>query len=739
MLRKILLPLVLIQIPLAIFSQKQTSDYSLESIWQRFEFTVRTAGGINYMPDGNFYTDEGIDAKGQSCIIKYETATGNAIDTLLRSSNLIPEDSTKAIRINGYELSPDGSKILISTQTESIYRHSTMERNFVYFIKSKKLMALSRLGKQRYAQFSPDGNKIAYIINNNLYINDLVADETFEYAITKDGEKNRIIYGATDWVYEEEFSINRAFFWSPDSKSLAFYRFDESQVKEYTLSIYRNSYPDLETYKYPKAGEDNSKVSIWVYDLESQKSTRMNVVGDNEDCYIARVKWTKDPSQLAIEKLNRHQNKLDLLLTDIHSGAYKTVLTETDDAYIDITDDLYFTNDKQHFVWTSERSGTNLIYYYDLNGQLIKTINGINDHEEITKFYGLDENTGRFYFQSTYEKPYTRTIAYRELNSPNLAIYNIQSAITGSTDLDFSPDFKYATLSSSSINRLPQFQLVDNNFKSLRMLEDNSDLAERMKKYNFSKIEFFSFRTEDSTLLYGWMVKPWGKMKKKKTPVFMTCYGGPGSQEVTDSWNGMDYFTHQYLASKGYMVVCVDNRGTGARGAKFKKCTYLRLGELETQDQISAAKWIGNLPMVDNNRIGMFGWSYGGFMATNCILKGADVFKCAVAVAPVTDWRFYDNIYTERYMRTPKENKAGYDATSCLKMTDQFKGKFLLMHGTADDNVHLQNSIELSNALLKSNKQFEQFFYPNKNHGIYGGNTRLNLYTRLTNFIFTNL
>jgi dipeptidyl-peptidase-4 len=713
--------------------------------------------------------------------VQYDAASGKAIDTLLKSNQLTPKDSTKAIKFSGFELSNDERKIILATEMESIYRHSTMEKNFIYFRDSKKLEALSSKGKQRYAQFSPDGMKVAYIINNNMYYADLLADEITEVQITKDGEKNKIIYGATDWVYEEEFGINRGFYWSPDSKKILYYRFDESNVKEYALDYFeKNNYPRNEKYKYPKAGEDNSVVGLkvfYLYGIE-EDYTRLKDSLDNrilapktdeyarnsQSFYIPRAGWINN-DDIWYEQLNRIQNKIELVKSEFNLDVkntekvkvysnngknevayaqrprlyfkYTTTITETNTAYVDVEakkDCPIFINGGKQFIWMSEQDGFEQLYLYNADGSLVKKLSTSNF--DVTDVYGYDEKTQTVYYQQVGDKPYYKVLSRCNINgNEERDCFKTQ---TGWASYEFSPTFDYAIQTSSHINVPPTYSLLDNQNKTIRVLEDNADLKKKLATKNLQPSEFFSFKTEDGTELFGYKISPLLKKKKDKAPVFMYCYGGPNASQVEDRWGGMNFMYFQFLAQNGYAMACVDNRGTGNRGEAFRKCTYLTLGKIETQDQISAAKYFKKQTWVDSNKISMFGWSYGGFMATNCILRGAGVFNCAVAVAPVTDWRYYDNIYTERYMRTPKENFAGYSENSCLKFTDNLKGNFLLMHGTADDNVHLQNSMELTSALIKSNKQFDEFYYPNKNHGISGGITRYYLYKKMTDFIFNH-
>ncbi|MEN9521990.1 MAG: hypothetical protein RL065_367 [Bacteroidota bacterium] len=732
--------------------QVKSQHVTLESVWKNFEYIPKSEGGWKWMKDGKTY----VEMTTNLSIVKYDAASGKALDTLLRSEDLIPKDSIKAIKPFGFEISDDEKKILLSTEMESIYRHSTMEKNFIYFRDSKKLETLSGKGKQRYAQFSPDGMKVAYIINNNMYYADVLADEITEVQITKDGEKNKIIYGATDWVYEEEFGINRGFYWSPDSKKILYYRFDESNVKEYSLDYFeKNNYPRNEKYKYPKAGEDNSVVGLELYAIESGKVTYTFTPENPQSYYLPRMGWINS-DEIWFEKLNRLQNELQVFSYYSFSETNPTFdnnrkeqvetkrtstltkfLTETNKAYVDVEakkDCPIFINGGKHFIWMSEQDGFNQLYLYNADGKLVRKLSTSN--YDITDVYGYDEKTQTVYYQQVGDKPYYKVLSRCNINgNEERDCFKTQ---TGWASYEFSPTFDFAIQTTSHINVPPTYTLLDNQNKTIRVLEDNADLKKKLADKKLQPTDFFSFKTEDGTELFGYQISPLLKKKKDKAPVFMYCYGGPNASQVEDRWGGMNFMYFQFLAQNGYTMACVDNRGTGNRGEAFRKCTYLNLGTIETQDQISAARYYKKQNWVDSNKISMFGWSYGGFMATNCMLRGAGVFNACVAVAPVTDWRFYDNIYTERYMRTPKENAMGYANNSCMKFAENMKGHFLLMHGDADDNVHIQNSFELTNALIKADKQFDLFVYPNKAHGISGGNTRYFLFKKMTNFIFEN-
>jgi dipeptidyl-peptidase-4 len=596
----------------------------------------------------------------------------------------------------------------------------------LYNLDTKKLTKI--LEQVQQPTFSPDGTKIGFAKENNLFIYDIASQKTTQ--VTFDGKKNSIINGITDWVYEEELAFVRAYDWSADSKKLAFIRFDETEVPEFSMNIYKKDlYPTVETFKYPKAGEKNSEVSLFVYDVAANNSKAIDL-SNYKDFYIARMKWTNDANVLSAQILNRHQDNLDLLFIDGTTAISKVVLNEKDKAYIDVTDNLTFLKDNS-FIWTSEKDGFNHIYLYDKTGKLKNQITKGN--WEVTAFYGFDEKNKTIYYQSVENGSTIRDVYKIGLDGKNKLKLSQQ---VGTNSATFSPNFQFFINSFSSSSQ-PTINTLNstNDGKQIQSIIDNKTLAEKVKKYNLPTKEFFELTTEKGNKLNAWMIKPTDFDSNKKYPVFMYQYSGPGSQQVDNKWNTANDYWFMMLAQQGYIVACVDGRGTGFKGAAFKKCTQNQLGKLEVEDQIDAAKVIGNYSYVDKTRIGIFGWSYGGFMSSNCLFKGADVFKMAIAVAPVTNWRFYDSIYTERYLQTPQENASGYDDNSPINYVSKLKGNFLLIHGTADDNVHVQNSMQMIEALVQANKQFDWAIYPDKNHGIYGGKTRIQLYNKMTTFI----
>ncbi len=708
------------------FAQNGSKQISLEDIWKNNTFAIKSVPGFNAMKDGKYYTQ--IDKEGKHQYIRvYDLETGKQEKTIF--DNGVQKFNGKELTIESYVFSKDEKKMLLFTEGEHIYRRSELCRVFVYDIPSGNLQLLD-YDKVLHATFSPDGKNVAFVKNNNLYYKDLENDQVVP--ITTDGEKNRIINGNCDWVYEEEFAFSRAFDWSPDGQNIAYYRFDESLVPEYTLTMFDALYPTLKTYKYPKAGERNSIVQIKIYNLEKKKVLTTDV-GKETDQYIPRIKWSNDANQLCIYRLNRHQNRLELLMANASSGNSQIIYKEENKYFIDISDNLKFLPDGHSFILNSERDGYNHIYKWNWEKQKLTTLTeGDYDVETII---GVDEESKLVYYTSVEASPLQRKLYAVNWNGEHKKCLTTEN---GTHSITPCIAYNYFLDRYSRLNAVPLYYLRDNKGKIIRTLEDNKALKEKMAEYALGNIRFAKMTGVDHKL-NAWIITPPGFDSTKKYPVLMYQYSGPGSQEVADRFPIGNYFWHQMMAEKGYIVVCADGTGTGFRGEEFRKKTYLQLGKYESDDQIAVAKYLGTLHYVDKNRIGIWGWSYGGFMSSTCIMKGNDVFKAAVAVAPVTNWRYYDNIYTERYMRRPQENEKGYDENAPEKMVDKLKGKFLLIHGTADDNVHFQNSVMLVDAMIKANKDYDSEYYPNKNHGISGGNTRLHLFRRMTEYILTNL
>ena len=699
---------------------------TLEEIWSG-AFRTKGMDELNAMKNTNQYTVLNFNRSSRTTQIDlYDYATLNKVATLIDTKNH-PELKS----IDNYTFDKQEKKILIATQSKPIFRHSFTANYFVYDIVAKKLQKFTDKAIQE-PTFSPDGNSVAYAFENNLYLTNLISGVTTQ--ITKDGKKNAIINGITDWVYEEEFSFVKAFDWNADGTKIAFIRFDETNVPEFSMDIYNEGlYPTQNVFKYPKAGEKNAEVSLHIFDIKTNNVSTINL-GNYTDFYIPRIKWTNDAAVLSAQVINRHQNNLDLHFVNANTGKTKVVLNEKDAAYVEVTDNLTFLKDNS-FIWTSEKDGFNHIYHYDQNGKLKKQITKGN--WEVTAYYGFDEKNKIIYYQSVENGSINRDVYAVSIDGKGKIRL---SSKTGTNAATFSPNFQYFINTFSSATAAPYYSLNDSKTgKEIKKIQSNEGVEEKLAKYGVSPKEFFVLTTEKGHGLNSWMIKPKDFSASKKYPVLMFQYSGPGSQQVANTWNGTNDYWYFMLAQKGYIVVCVDGRGTGFKGAGFKKCTYKELGKYEVEDQIDAAKVIGKYSYVDASRIGIWGWSYGGFMASNCIFQGADVFKTAIAVAPVTSWRYYDSIYTERYMQTPQENASGYDNNSPINHVNKLKGNFLLVHGTADDNVHVQNTMKMIEALVQANKQFDWAIYPDKNHGIFGGKTRLQLYTKMTNFILEKL
>ena len=650
----------------------------------------------------------------------------------------VKDDSGKQLSTKDYKLSDDKKKIIFFTDREQIYRRSAKAIAYLFDASSKKMTRINE-GKIMHAGFSPDGGKIAFVKDNNLYVYDVSSGET--KAITTDGKWNYIINGNCDWVYEEEFGFTQAYQWSPKGNYIAYYRFDESNVKEYQFTVFDSSYNKQYSYKYPKPGEANSIVDIHIYNVASGKDIKAQY--EPGDIYIPRIKWTQDDNSLVIYWLNRHQDDLKLLQTNAQTGISSLLYEERNKYYVSINDNWWFLKDTRHFLFTSEMNGYNQLYAYSMDGK--EKLQVTKGNYDVTEVNGVDEKNKIIYYTIAYPTPMDRTVFATDFSGKkNYQLTQTQGWHRAVFNKDFTQYYDYY----STINTPQVVSLYDvswdkrtgPNSKLVKLVNDNSKLAAKMNEYDLGRAEFIRVPNSKGDTLNGWILKPVDFDPNKKYPLLFCNYGGPGSQQVANRFGAVSFW-HQMLAEKGYIIVSVDNTGTGYRGEEFKKKTYLQVGKYEIEDQIDAAKYFSNMPFVDKNNIGHWGWSFGGFMSSLAITKGADVFTAAIAVAPVTSWRFYDNIYTERYMRTPQENAKGYDDNSPLNFTDRIKGKFLIIHGTADDNVHFQNSVEMITAMIKNNVDFQSAYYPNKNHGIAGtmDNTSLHLWSRMTNWLYQNL
>lgn len=718
--------------------QAQTNALTLQEVVGGAFRAENIQGFIPIPGDGEHYTQ--MNAEGTQ-IIKYSFKTGKQVEVLFDAATA-RECPFK--NFDSYTFSPDGMKLLIATETTPIYRHSYTAVHYLYSLRrnvegkiNNVVERLSEGGPQQAPVFSPDGNLVAFVRDNNIFLIKTHFGNS-ESQVTEDGKFNQVLNGIPDWVYEEEFSFNSAIEFSADSKMLAFIRWDESEVPSYSFPLYAGErprltefekYPGAYTYKYPKTGEVNSKVSVHTFDIQTRVTRQMDVPLD-KDGYIPRIRFTKDPEKLAIMTLNRHQNRFDLYFCNPRSKVCKLVLRDETDTYIKerIFDEIHFYD--QNFSFVSEKSGFNHLYWYNMNGTLVKQITSGN--YELKEFLGYDEADGSFYYSSNEESPLQQAIYKVDRKGKKTKL----SANAGTNSAQFSSNMKYYLNRFSNTTTPTVVTLNDNSGKVLTTLIDNAALKEKLSARQLPQTEFFSFTTERGTQLNGWMMKPTDFQASKKYPVLMYQYSGPGSQEVLDHYS-VSWET--YMASQGFIVVCVDGRGTGGRGAEFEKCTYLNLGVKEAEDQVSAAKYVSELPYVDKNRIGIWGWSFGGYMTLMAMSEGTPIFKAGVAVAAVTDWNYYDTIYGERFMRTPQENHDGYQASSAFTRADKLHGKLLLVHGMADDNVHYQNCAEYAEHLVQLGKQFDMQIYTNRNHSIFGGYTRMHLYTKLTNFFKENL
>ena len=710
---------------------------SLKAI-TRGEFRSEMMQAVRPLADGETYGQMSADGKR---VESYSFRTGQQVAVLF---DVATARGAKLDQVDDYIMSPDGRRMLIQTQTKPIYRHSFTAVYYIYDIRNNKLEPLSDGGPQQTPVFSPDGNQIAFVRDNNIFLVKLLFDNA-ESQVTKDGKCNEIINGIPDWVYEEEFSTNSSMVFSADSKQIVWIRYDERAVKQYSMQLFKGlaperkefaEYPGAYTYKYPVPGQVNSQVSVWSYDIQSRQTRQIDVPFD-ADGYIPRIKATSDPTKIAVFTMNRHQDKLRIYMANPLSTVCQLAIEDQVDKYIkeEVLEDVQITD--KHILLPSERDCYNHLYLYNLNGQLQRQI--VTDKYEVTSVYGFDEQTGDTYFAANPNGPMEQQVMVAHANGK----MEVLTPKAGMNKAIFSQNFKYFINSWSDIDHPVQYTLCQKNGKTMLTLIDNQKLLQKLAGYELGTKAFFSFTTSEGVQLNGWMVKPADFDASKKYPVIMYQYGGPGSQQVLNQWgigmNGNGAILEQYLCQEGYICVCVDNRGTGGRGADFEKCTYLRLGELEARDQVETALWLGQQSYVDKDRIGIWGWSYGGWNTLMSMSEGRPVFRAGVAIAPPTNWRFYDTVYTERYMRTPQENQQGYDEVNPIARAAQLHGALLLCHGLADDNVHYQNTAEYVEALVQADKDFRQLVYTNRNHSIFGGNTRNHLFRQAIDHFNANL
>jgi dipeptidyl-peptidase-4 len=709
-------------ISISLLIAQEKKPITVSDVWENYRFYTRGVSGLTSMSDGEHFTTKK-QLKGHTVILKHAYKTGNVTDTLFST-----EMMDNPVKFDGYSVSSDERFVLLFSETESIYRYSSKSIVNVFDLNNNTNYPISK-EKIQLPVVSPDARYVSYVFENNLYLYNL--ENKSVKAITEDGEVNKIIYGATDWVYEEEFQFDRAYEWSPDGKHLAYYRFDETDVLEFSMDVYGSGlYPTQERFKYPKAGEENAEVRIFTYTPDANEHKPIDIEGQPE--YVGRIKW-RNNNELALFTLNRHQNELIIFNHNVKSGNTTNWYRETDEAFVEMDDNQFFLPDGD-LVRLSDKDGYYHLYRISNKGKEQQITSGKWD---ITELYGYNPSSKRLYFQAAMDHPTERGVYSVKLNGKSIkALHKTK----GWNSANFSEQCRYFINNYSRMEVVNRYDLYDQSGKHIRSLSDNAAVQKRIdENFILGESTFFSFTTEENVELNGYMIKPHDFDPNKKYPVWMFVYGGPGSQTVKNSYDGFNHFWFQHLASQGYIVVSVDNRGTGARGRDFKKVTYQQLGHYELIDQMEAARWLGKQSYVDPLRIGIWGWSYGGYMSSLAITRGSNLFSTAIAVAPVTTWRYYNTIYTERYMRTPQENPEGYDDNSPVNYAKKLKGKYMLVHGTADDNVHVQNAMQMINALVDENKPFEQFMYPDRNHGIYGGTTRLHLYNMMTRFITENL
>ena len=703
-------------------------------------YSAETIGGLTVLPDGENYAQ--LSADGTQ-VVSYSFKTGRQTAVLFDAATA---RGPKVGRVDGFVVSPDGQRMLIQTQTTPVYRHSSTAVYYLFSLRNNKLEPLSEGGPQQSPLFSPDGNQVAFVRDNNIYLVKLLYDNA-ESQVTNDGKRGEVINGIPDWVCEEEFSSASSMVFTADSRQIVWVRYDESKVKQYTMQLFRGShpqrdeyrdYPGAYSYKYPVPGGDNAKVSVMSFDIKSRQTRTMQLPLD-ADGYIPRIMATSDSSRVAVFTLNRHQDCLRIYMANPLSTNCQMVIEDKVDKYVCEDEYTEARLTGNHLLLMSERSGWRTAYLYNLNGQLMRTVASPNAQSDVSEIYGYDEQTGDVFFAAHADGPTSQKVYVQHKTGKTDCL----TPKDGWTTATFSGNMKYYIAHWSDLNTPPTYTLCSSNGKTIATLIDNKALAQRYAAAATATKELFTLTTAEGVTLNGWMVKPAGFSAQKKYPVIMYQYGGPGSQQVKNAWgigmSGQGAILEQYLCQLGYICVCVDNRGTGGRGADFEKCTYLNLGEKESRDQVETAVWLGQQSYVDKNRIGIWGWSYGGWNTLMAMSEGRPVFAAGVAIAPPTNWRYYDTVYTERYMRTPNENQSGYDEVNPIARAGKLHGALLLCHGLADDNVHYQNTAEYVEALVQADKDFRQLVYTNRNHGISGGNTRNHLFRQCLNFFDSEL
>jgi len=710
-------------VSITLFSQTLT----LEGIFKDGVLRSEGISGFQPMPSSDFYT-----VTTKTSINMHSFATGEFVATLLSNNTLasLSKDSLTISQIYSYSFSKNEDKMLLATHIEYMYRRTSKAFFYLYDMKENRLLPVSdkAKGKISFATFSDNGNKIAFVRNLNLFYWDIITGN--EIQITFDGKENFILNGLPDWVHEEELGIDKTFSWSPDGKYLAYMRFDESNVKEFSMTIWGDLYPEEYKYKYPKAGEENSVVEIFIYNTENNQSEKVEILA-TEEVYYPRLYWLSNSSELMVLQLNRLQNRLDFVKYNVLTHNNTIVFSDINPYWLNVTDNYYFLSNHSTMILTSERDGFNHIYFVDFNGNISQITSG---NWEVASIEYVDYKAKQIYYLANETDRLGRDLFVVDFSGKKKARL---SKGEGWNSVTFSAAGNYYLNTYSTPGEPPYYTINDKKGNELRILQDNAELKKKMQDYHCVNKEFFQFTTSDGVTMDGWMMKPADFNPDKKYPVLVYTYGGPGSVEVKMSFNIEAWY--QYLTQNGYIVACADGRGSGGKGERFKKIIYKQMGKYESDDQIAFAYYLKTIPYINPDRIGIWGWSFGGYLSALSLFKGGDAFSMAIAVAPVTNWRYYDNIYTERFQRTPQENPEGYDENSPVFWADKLQGKFLMIHGTADDNVHFQNTVDLATALKDAGKQYDIFFYPNKNHNITGGNTRLHLYTLMSEFIFRNL
>lgn len=704
---------------------------TVERIFASNDFRLQGLAPRQWLRDGGRYTIVERNARTGATDLWIEDARSGERTLLIDGTTLVPPGARDPIAIEAYRFSADETKVLIFTNTQRVWRQNTKGTYYVYDIAAKRLTPVStRPGWQMFAKFSPDGTKVGFVRDHDIFVTDLTTGT--ETQLTADGSET-IINGTFDWVYEEELGLRDGWRWSPDGTKIAFWRLDQSPVRTFYMIDDLGLYSEPIPLRYPKAGEANSIARIGVVSIADGDVVWMDT-GSDTNVYLARMDWAASPDELVIQRLNRHQNRIEVMLADARTGRARVIMTDTDERWVDVDDDLTWVAGGERFVWSSERDGYNHLYLFDREGRQVRKLT--SGEWDVTAFYGVDEANGWVYFAAAEASPLERHLYRVPLNGGAIERLTREP---GSHSINLSPDFSLFIDTYSSAAVPPLARLHEADGRLVRPLVDNARVARELERAGARPPEFFTFTTEGGVELNGWMIKPPNFDPSQRYPVLMYVYGGPGSQTVLDAWGGTRYLWHQALAQRGYIVVSIDNRGTGARGSEFKKVTYLRLGQIETDDQIAGARYLASLPYVDASRIGIWGWSYGGYMTALTMARGGELFRAGISVAPVTDWRLYDTIYTERFMRTPQENPEGYRKGSPITHVEGIKGRLFLIHGTADDNVHFQNAVHLVQALQDAGKQFDFMLYPNRNHSISGGNTSLHLYTMMTEWLERNL